>query len=1018
MFKSIAKKHLLTSTLMIGFAFMAAPAYAQTAPPPPAEPPTDAQDPDAATQPTTPPANTEMSPTEGVQDSTTGGDIIVTGTLIRNPNIETSSPVSVVGEQEIEYRQSSNAEQLLRELPANVPSVGSAVNNGQGGASFVNLRGLGAGRNVVLLDGARLTPVALGSAIDLNNIPLALIERIDVLTGGAVTTYGADAISGVVNFITKDDFAGIELDVSNGITERGDGHNVRADLTLGANFGDGRGNAVFSAGYQQTDPVYQGDRSFSIENISGYSGEASGSSAAVPAFVVVPAARGFRSVVGQINPTGTDIVPGAPYDFFNFNPYNIFQTPYERFNLFGSANYDVTDALQVYASGLFSNNTVRSIIAPSASFFNTYTFPFSNPFIPDALLSRICASQGLTAAQCTAAANATGPNDPNYRTFRGQVRRRFVEGGVRSTEFTTTSFSQRVGVRGGITDSLEFDIFGSYGQGEQNNRTTGFGLRDRLQQALFASDPNRCDNSAGGCVPFNLFGPQGSITPEMLEFVTGPALFDREFSSQVNVRGVVSGDFGVGSPWAANPIGVAVGAEYRRLKAESEADLASQTPGAVLGAGGADPTVRGGYDVKEIFGEIIAPLIEDRPGFRSLQLELGARLSDYSTTGQSFTWKVAGHYEPVRSLKLRGSYNKATRSPNIGELFFPQTVGLGNLTVDPCQGAAPLADPNLRAVCLAQGAPASQIGQIQPPAAAQVNITVGGNPNLDVERATTYTLGFVARPEFVPGFTATLDYFNIKLKDAISSPSEGDVIAGCFGSITGASATDPACTSIRRDPATGELSGSADTTPGLPLLLSNLGRIATDGVDAALNYRRDLGFAGLNLSFLGTWTRSSKFQATPTSINRECVGYFSVNCGSIQPKYAFNQRSTLSFGGTDLSLLWRYQHGVKFEPQQMEEDIQNAIDAGCEDPTGADPDGCVVNPEFRKIPAEHYFDFTLQQQVLTNFTFTFTVQNLLDNKPKVVGSDVGTTSFNSGNIFPSSYDPLGRRYLVGARIRY
>lgn len=1011
MIKTISRKSLLASTVIVGLAFIGAPAVAQTAPPA-GDPPKESQDPDASTPQQADPANTEMAPAEGVQNSEAEGEIIVTGTLIRNPNLQTSSPVSVVGEQEIEYRQSNNAEQLLRDIPANVPSIGAQVNNGQGGASFVNLRNLGPGRNVVLLNGARLTPVALGSAIDLNNIPLALVERVDVLTGGAVTTYGADAISGVVNFITKDDFAGMELDLTNQITQRGDGYTFRGDLSVGANFDDGRGNAVLSVGYQKSNPIYQGERSFSVFNISGYNGEASGSSAAVPGVYIGPG--GF----GQINPEGTDIVPGQIYDFFNFNPYNIFQTPFRRYNIFGSANYDVSDAVEVYGSALFSNNVISSIIAPSATFFNTYTFPLSNPFIPDALLNRICGGLGLTAAQCAASAAAQDESDPNYRTFRAQVRRRFVEGGVRSTRFTTTAFSQRIGVRGDITDNLEFDLFGSYGQGEQNNQTLGFGLRSRLQQALLSTDPNTCLDTTGGCVPFNVFGPQGSITPDMLNFVTGPALLDTSFSSQINVRGVISGDFGIGSPWAANPVGVAIGTEYRKLKARTEADLPSQTPGEVLGAGGANPPVRGGYNVKEIFGEIIAPLIEDRPFFHSLTIEAGARLSDYSTTGRSFTWKAAGQWEPVRSMKLRGSYNKATRSPNIGELYFPQEVGLGNLAVDPCQGAAPVNDPVLRAVCLAQGAPVGSIGLIQAPAAGQVNVTFGGNPNLDVERATTWTVGFVAQPDFLPGFTATVDYFNIKLRDAISSPTEGDVIAACFGNLSAASATDPACTSIRRDPATGELSGGADTTPGLPLVTSNQGRIATDGVDVALNYRRDLGFAGLNLSLLGTWTDESKFQASPGSINRECVGFYSVNCGSIQPEITFNQRSTLSFGGTDLSLLWRYMDKVRFEPQQLADDIATAIDAGCTDPAGADPDGCVVDPRFRTIPAEHYFDFTLQQEVLRNFTFTFTVMNLLDNKPKVVGSDVGSTAFNSGNIYPSSYDPLGRRFAAGARVRF
>lgn len=961
------RKSLLGTTIFVGAAIFASPAFAQAAP-----------------------ADTPPPVAQDVADK--DGEIVVTGTLIRNPNLELSSPVSIVGAEEIELQQSNVAEEFLRELPGAVPSIGSAVNNGNGGASFVNLRGLGPNRNVVLLDGSRIVPAGLGGVVDLNNIPLALIERTEILTGGAVTTYGADAISGVVNFVTKSDFAGAELNVSEQITGKGDGNFLRADLTIGANFDDGRGNAVLSVGYQESDPVYQGDRSFSIFNISGFSGEQSGSSAAVPAVLA-----GYGGPFRQISPDGTSLVPF--YAPFNFNPYNIFQTPFERFNMFGAAKYEVANGIKAYSQALFSKNTVSTIIAPSASFFNTYTIPFSNPFIPVAVRNSICTAQGLTAAQCAAAASAAGPGDPNYRTFRSQVRRRFVEAGPRISDYTTTLFQFKAGLRGDITENLGFDIYGSYGESENIQRQSGNGLKSRLDQALLASNPNACQTTTGGCVPFNLFGTAGSITPAMIDFVVGPTTSSTTQTSLSVVHADVSGDLGFGSPMADEKIGVAVGAEYRKYTGASVSDLATQTPGEVLGNGAASPDTSGKYDVREIFGELVVPLITDRPFFHSLTLELGGRYSDYSTAGNSFTWKAGGSWEPVPSLKIRGNYNRATRAPNIGELFSPTVTGLDNLAADPCSGAAPVGNANLRAVCIAQGAPASQIGLITDPAAAQVNVTGGGNPGLRVEKATTWTIGAVFQPEFIPGFSASVDYYNIKVTDAITSPTVGDVLGACFGNISAASASDPACTGIRRNPATGGLDGSSADTPGLPLVLTNLGRITTDGIDATLNYSRQLGFAKLTLNFNGNWTNSSKFQATPTAINRECVGYYSVNCGSIQPKFSFNQRTTLGFGDVDLSLLWRYIDGVQYEPQEGRD-------------TG------FPLPQYSTIPAEHYFDLATRFEVTEEFALTVTVQNILDNKPKVVGSDVGTTAFNSGNVYPSTYDALGRRFAVGARLKF
>ena len=242
-------------------------------------------------------AATAANPTaDAVATADEGQTIVVTGSLLSNPNLAQTQPVNVTTAEEINLRQNNVAEEVLRDIPGIVPDVGSAVNNGNGGASNVNLRNFGANRNLVLIDGNRIVPADLSGVFDLNNIPLALVERVDALTGGASTTYGADAIAGVVNFVTKKNFSGIEMSVGEQITERGDGNYLRADVTIGANFDDGRGNAVFSIGYQESDPVYQGDRDFSRDSIDSFSGTLGGSGTAVPSRIT-----GTRNLAGTAN---------------------------------------------------------------------------------------------------------------------------------------------------------------------------------------------------------------------------------------------------------------------------------------------------------------------------------------------------------------------------------------------------------------------------------------------------------------------------------------------------------------------------------------------------------------------------------------------------------------------------------------------------------------------------------------------------------------------------------------------
>lgn len=991
--KQTNRQMLLASSFLVGISLMsvAAPAAAQVAAP--------------------------ASPEQNAQTSEDNeSDIVVTGTLISNPNLETSSPVSSISSQEIELRQSNVAEDLLRDVPGVAANIGSSTNNGNGGASFVDLRGLGAQRNIVLIDGARIVPADLDGSVDLNNIPLSLLDRLDILTGGASTTYGADAVTGVVNFITKRDFAGIDLQLSEQITDRGDGNVLRADLVVGANFDDGRGNAVLALGYQEADPVFfSGERPRSNDTLDSFDGTAAGASqTAVPARFSI-AGVGNRN----IDPTTGAFLP--VFALFNFNPYNIFQTPFERFNMFSQARYEVSDAVEVYSQGLFSQNTVQTIIAPSGTFATPLFIPISNPFLPGAARATLCANndsnpnlagiQTLSGAECAAAAATTDPNNPNYREVVSNVSRRLVEAGGRVSNYRTQVFNFKVGARGELTPSLRYDVYGAYGRSENTQTILNYVYTDRVQQGLRATNATTCVDPANGCVPVNIFGGAGTISPEAVNFLLVPATSGNR-STLAQVHGLLTTD--LGTLGAGEPVSIAVGSEYRKYTAEVFADLLAQDPGALGGAGGATVPVTGGLDVVEGFAEIIAPLTADRPFFHSLTAEAGVRYSSYTvlTAGKpsfnAWTYKGGLTWEPIESVKLRGNYQRAVRAPNIGELFTPNAVGLVNLRNDPCQGAAPTTNATLAAVCIAQGAPASQLGAIDPPSAGQINGNFIYSTANRPEKADTYTFGAIVTPAFFPNFTASIDYYNIKVNNALSTPAVGDILGACFGNLSAASATSAACTSIRRDPLTGGLDGDPSTTPGVPQSLTNSGRLATDGIDLVASYRIDIADeVRLGLSFNGNYTFNSKFRATATGLNRECTGYYSINCsvtGSILPEFTFNQRTTLSFGDTDVSLLWRHLSGVQQEPFDA-----NASNFGSNGPAFA---------AFSKIPAYDYFDLTARFSVADNFTLTVTGMNIFDIQPPTVGSNIGSTTFNSGNTYPSTYDALGRRYAVTGRVTF
>ncbi|GGN41873.1 TonB-dependent receptor [Novosphingobium indicum] len=907
-----------------------------------------------------------------------GGDaIVVTGTRIVNPNLVTSSPIGVVGEEEINLRQATNAEELIGELPGVAPGINASVNNGSGGTATFNLRGLGDNRNLVLLDGQRIVPADLDGVTDLNNIPVALVERVEIVTGGASSVYGADAVTGVVNFVTKKDFSGVDVTSSFGTTERGDGQRFRTDVTVGGNFDDGRGNAVLSVGYQSIDPVLQGDRAISRDTLF-VGGQSIGSGTTVPT----------RLNGDQYDPETGALVD--QYNSFNFAPFNYFQTPLERFNAFASAHYEVADGIEVYSKAMFNKTTVSLQLAPSGLFGDTYQMPLNNAYLTPQIQAQLCADNEI--ADC-AGAIANGTEVPTI------INRRLVEQGNRQTDYTTNMFQIWTGVRGQVTDLISFDVFGSYGESDKAETNINWGLKSRVQQALRTTDADTCVDSSNNCYPINLFGDGQSIDPRSVAFFSAPALSTVKTSLSV-VNATFSGDLTEsGFLWADTPIGFAVGGEYRKYTASQQSDAASATQDEVLGTGAPAPSFTGGYDVYEAYGELLVPVVEDAPGIYNLSLEAGVRYSKYSTAGSTWTWKAGGTWEVAQGYAVRGIYQRAVRAPNIFELYNPVTTGLSNLATDPCAGSNPVGNAALTAICIAQGAPANSIGSIPQPSAGQVNATSGGNLDLGPEKANSYTIGVILTPPQVPGLSFTADYYNIKVTDAITVPTPGDILDPCYDD-----GNADACALVGRNPLNGSLNGGGDT-PGLILQRTNQGTLISSGVDVRLNYRQPTSFGHVGFSFNGNWTDEYKFQASPTSDMRECVGQYGTNCDPIVPEWSFNVRGTVGFGDAgELSLLWRWMDGVQYEDRAAELALP-------------DDDRSILD-EYMTIPSYSYFDLTYRVQPTENIGVTLSVFNLLDKKPPNVSSYIGSTTYNSGNTYPTTYDVLGRSFMVTTNVSF
>ncbi|MDB5702158.1 MAG: hypothetical protein JWL66_2357 [Sphingomonadales bacterium] len=941
------RARLLASTLLVA-ALPATAAFAQVTPNPA---------PSVAAQP-------------AINDAAEEGTIIVTGSRIERPDLQASSPVATLSGEALKLNNSVTVEQLLTANPQFVAGQTSASNNPGDGAATVDLRGLGSNRTLVLLDGKRAPTYDTTGSVDVNTIPTALIKRIDVLTGGASAVYGSDAISGVVNFILDDRFTGLRADLSSQVSGQGDGAQYDASLTGGIALGD-RGNIVVSGGYSKRQGVKFGDRPRNSNAVdSSDLVTSAGSSNTTP--------TAFDTGQGRLQITDSGVL-SPNVQLYNFTPVNYVQLPFERYNAMALVRYDITDGVEFYGRANYVHSKVITTLAPTATAGFFFNIDPANPFLT-------ASERAVFFDPATATINdgSDVSTDPTARAGTSQIgiRRRITETGGRIEDHTTKNYQFVGGLRGDLGTSLKWDVFAQYGETKRHEVLKNDLSYTALQQALdVVQGPNgpQCFDPSNGCVPLNLF-TTGTIPQSQLAFVLRDALQDTK-TTQFVAGANLTGDLGfLQSPFAERPAAFSFGVEYRRETGATKVD-ANYASGDLIYYGQGQ-NISGKYTVKEVYGEIKVPLVQNRPFFYSLGLEGGFRYSDYSTVGSVYTYKGGGDWAPVEGVRFRGIYQRAVRAPNIYELYSPVVAGTGSLNNDPCAGTGVTAAN--AAICIAQGAPANRIGSIPAPISGQINIFSGGNPNLKAEKSDTFTAGVVVNLPSLRAFSFSVDYYNIRIANAIDSTPPSITVNQCYN--IDKNAASAACSGIVRNSLDGSLSGPLNV--GVPGRLGNIAVIKTSGIDVAASYHggEQTGFS-YGLSVAGTYTASYKKQSDPTQEAIQCAGRFGSGC-NLEPiaKWKHVVDLNLGFNGINFSTRWRYFGAVK-------EDAQTSI---------------LVS----RIPSFSYFDETASFAVNDKFTFRAGVQNLFDKKSPIVGDTVGADA-NAGSTFPNTYDVIGRTFFAG-----
>ncbi len=912
-------------------------------------------------------------------------EVVVTGSRIPRKDLVANSPVNVVQAEEFRLAATVETESLLNTLPQVVPSFGATTNNPGTGTATVDLRNLGTNRTLVLVNSRRMVGSAVTGVVDINNIPASLIERVEVVTGGASAVYGSDAMAGVVNFIMKRDFEGAQVSSQYGITQEGDAQRFNTDFTLGTNFADGKGNVVIHGNYFWRQQTQASERDFAATQLSETT-DADGNPIFVPGgSATIPQGR-FNSNnlddFGVLDSFGNPIDSNGilvtddgqakavvfPQDEYNFAPLNNLQLPLERWTVNAMGRYEVTENINMFAEMMFASNTINRTLAPTPFSESGFQVDLRNPNIPTAVRDVL--------AQI---------DDDGDNIISTGVRKRMEEAGNRVSTDNRNTWRFVAGFDGELGNGMNWEVFYNFGRQENANRQDGNIVISKFQQGLLVDpdNPTQCLDTSGGCVVLNPFG-QGAFTEEMANFVLASAT-NLTSVQQQQAGANIAGDV-VDLP--AGPLGMALGVEYRKESANFQPDtfLAS---GDIDGFNAGLPT-SGSYDVKEIFAETVIPILADMPGAEYFGLEAGVRFSDYSSAGGVTSYKIGGEWRPITDLKVRGSFQRAVRAPNIQELFRGQTNSFPGAT-DFCNASSNRTQAEADFCVNVLGVPAADIATFNQEN-AQIEVLLGGNPNLSEETSDTFTVGFVLTPEAVPGLTFTADYYSIKIADAINTFGGGlqSTITACQNTLDAQSEFCQVLTARRDD---GQLEE-------VPLFNQNIAFQHTKGIDFRVDYGFDTDFGTFDWFLAGTHVLQNEIQSSPVVATVECAGTVGVRgtCGNADPKWRFVSRLTHRMDDFTTSIRYRYVGKVTDERINLAE------------ANGATLPNLLV-PE---IGAEHYVDLGFNYQLNDTFNLFANMDNILNNKPPVFGRGAA----GQFNTDASAYDVLGRRFTIGFRASF
>ncbi|GAB2192053.1 TonB-dependent receptor [Sessilibacter sp. MAH1] len=912
-------------------------------------------------------------------------EVTVTGSRLVRKDLESVSPVTIVNREAFQLSGNLNIEQKLSEFPSVTPAFGPSSNNPGNGTATVDLRGLGDFRTLVLVNGRRYIPASQNGVVDLNTIPASLIEQVEITTGGASAVYGSDAVAGVVNFTLRDDFEGVEISGLYDITEDGDGEKYNIDITIGGNFDEGRGNAVLYASFLDRSEVFQGDRSFSSVALQDRNGAlVPGGSSRVPGTFLsngpqvdpdgIPG-NGDEFALGLFGENGVGLPFRNPEDLFNFAPDNYLQLPQERFLISTFATYDVNDKVEVYSELAFSQNEVPQQLAPTPAGTTVEINPDS-PFFDSATQAALDGVRSDT--------NGDGviDGDDNAVFF---IARRLEENGPRISRDNRDAFRLLVGSRGELNDKWSYDAYFSRSSLTNTNVLLNDASASRFIQGIAVTDDGtECQNTSGGCVPVNIFGP-GSLSQAAIDYINISASNITTIDSEI-INASVNGYVG-SLPWAENEVGLVFGYEHRLEDSSFNPDtfLAS---GDVLGFNAGEPTI-GSFSVEEIFAEVSVPIIEGKPGIEELTFWAALRSSDYSTIGSTETYATSLTYTPIPQLTFRAGFQEAIRAPNVSELFSGFASGFPPAD-DPCSETG--FDPDLTSVetCEATGVPVGQVSIIETGNTQEEGL-FGGNPDLQEEQAESFTFGAVIKP--TDGLDITIDYYNIEIEDSVGVFAGGvaNILNLCYNILQ--DATSAECQAITR-----RTDGNIDfvTAPN-----DNIGVIETSGIDLSVNYVTDLGFglfgndSTLRLGFAGTYL--DKFEIEPVAggpTTNKCEGTFGVTCGEPRPEFKWTSTVTWTTGPLTLAAFLRYVDEV--EDDRIANNGATASDLAV--PT---------------VKEEYYLDLSATYKASESFTTTFGIKNVLDTEPTRLGS-----SQSQANTFPETYDLLGPRFFLSGVYRF